>query len=327
MRSLKDFYVWVRTHVVSNNTYNIAARDLTGSISSQTHRGDVVVVANSVETTRFVMKKESKARTPIKEKINVLIKNSSLAQASYTDQVYLNCEEDLMSVMERYSAYVKLPNNQHILIRPILSIDKYVMKKKLSDGSVCQQSLNFRFNTTIPIVSNMILDYLCNVDHDCHLAFSVFMECDEKYSNGSSDWDGVGCGRIIQDRETPDMCEWSMLVIDKAQGIKVGGCLLYFLSHLATSFSLSRMMAVVHSDNYTVLHWLRKLHSMCLNKDGCLYWEFSNPISSEWIEESDTRLTLEKAAKGMGSLKDCLKAREFIRSDIRRLCQPPPPSN
>lgn len=137
-----------------------------------------------------------------------------------------------------------------------------IFKLVLANGEVSQESLSFRFNAVTNVVKDDMLRYFTNIDYDSHFAFGALIK------EGST-WKGVATARFIQDKDDPSVAEWAAIVLDAYHGQGIGSCLLYCIScvliflsplspQMAAHFDIQRLCAVVHHENYPVLHWMKK---------------------------------------------------------------------
>ena len=94
---------------------------------------------------------------------------------------------------------------------------------------------------------------------------------------------------------------------------------------MASHFDIKRLAAIVHQENYPVLHWMKKLDAWREAQRDWLdrrvkvmsshYWMFRTPISPKWISDERSREYLEKAACGLGHVDDnCM---EELRCCVR----------
>lgn len=95
---------------------------------------------------------------------------------------------------------------------------------------------------------------------------------------------------------------------------------------MASQFDYTRLCAIVHSDNYPVIHWMKKLsgsqeliHDWCVITAGMTcsrYWVFGVPIRDSWIADEAIRQRLVSAASGKGSIEpECMnEVRKSVRS-------------
>lgn len=125
-------------------------------------------------------------------------------------------------------------------------------------------SLSLRFNTVTTGVKEHMLKYFTNVDYDSHFAVSALVK-------DKGVWKGVATARIIEDADMEGLAEWAAIVLDDYHGMGIGSSLLYYISQvdvmwrsdlqMASHFCLRQLCAIVHSDNYPVLNWMKKLNS------------------------------------------------------------------
>ncbi|CBK25234.2 uncharacterized protein [Blastocystis hominis] len=210
-------------------------------------------------------------------------------------------ESDFAFAISKYCAHVRLWNGLEVLIRPILPVDIDRMKESvfhvLSNGEVSQESLSLRFNAVTNVVKDDMLRYFTNIDYDSHFAFAALIK------EGST-WKGVATARIIQDKDDSSVAEWAAIVLDAYHGMGIGSCLLYCLSCMASHFDIRRLCAVVHHENYPVLHWMKKASAYQEFYRDCRFWMFETPLNKTWIPSDEVRERLERAAHGKGGVED-----------------------
>ncbi|KAK8827563.1 hypothetical protein WA577_007110 [Blastocystis sp. JDR] len=218
-------------------------------------------------------------------------------------------EEDFVYALSTYCTQFTLQNGMEVLIRPILPCDIVRMREILSNGEISQMSLSLRFNTVTTGVKEHMLKYFTNVDYDSHFAVSALVK-------DKGVWKGVATARIIEDADMEGLAEWAAIVLDDYHGMGIGSSLLYYISQMASHFCLRQLCAIVHSDNYPVLHWMKKLNSTQELMHDCRYWVFNVPIADSWILNDEVRLRIVNAASGKGFIEEeCMnEVRKSVQS-------------
>lgn len=83
---------------------------------------------------------------------------------------------------------------------------------------------------------------------------------------------------------------------------------------MAHHFDIKQLEAIVHDENYPVLHWMKKVNACRRLHGDSRYWVFQTPLSDDWLKDK-TRDSIQRAACGDGSLdEECL---EELRRAIR----------
>lgn len=84
---------------------------------------------------------------------------------------------------------------------------------------------------------------------------------------------------------------------------------------MAHHFDINELAAIVHDENYPVLHWMKKVNACRRLHRGSRYWVFQTPLSDDWLKDEKTRDSIQRAACGNGSVdEECL---EELRRAIR----------
>ena len=84
---------------------------------------------------------------------------------------------------------------------------------------------------------------------------------------------------------------------------------------MAHHFDISELAAIVHDENYPVLHWMKKVNASRRLHRGSRYWVFPTPLSDDWLRDVKTRDSVQRAACGNGGVEEeCL---EELRRAIR----------
>ncbi|KAK8813248.1 hypothetical protein WA158_002840 [Blastocystis sp. Blastoise] len=204
---------------------------------------------------------------------------------------------ELVKAIVPYCAHILLTNNKSLdlFLRPILPTDAKKCQKVISSKEISTNSLFLRFNRPIFEVPISLLTYLTNIDYEYHFAVAAGMIVNGK-------WELCGVARFIQERDDPQMAEWSAIVSDKYHGNRIGSSMLYYISRVAYSRGIRSFYAIVNPRNTTVLHWMTKLKGKLVQYRGVNVWTFTIPIYTEWILNEDVKQGIERSSSGSNLL-------------------------
>lgn len=89
---------------------------------------------------------------------------------------------------------------------------------------------------------------------------------------------------------------------------------------MAHHFDIKQLEAIVHDENYPVLHWMKKVNATRQLRGDSRYWVFHTPLGDDWLKDGSARDSLRRAACGDGSVdEECLEElRRTIRSEGER---------
>ena len=89
---------------------------------------------------------------------------------------------------------------------------------------------------------------------------------------------------------------------------------------MAHHFDIKQLEAIVHDENYPVLHWMKKVNATRQLRDDSRYWVFHTPLGDDWLKDGSARDSIRRAACGDGSVdEECLEElRRTIRSEGER---------
>lgn len=143
-----------------------------------------------------------------------------------------------------------LPDGRPVALRPVVSEDR----RRLADGfqELSETSRRLRFLGAVSELSPATLHYLTDVDHVDHVAWGALDLHDPLVP-------GFGVGRFIRLVEAPTVAEFSVTVLDSAQGRGVGQTLLALLCVLAPTLGIDTLLGVVARENDVMVAWLRRL--------------------------------------------------------------------
>lgn len=150
---------------------------------------------------------------------------------------------------------VTTKSNQRFIVRPIKSGDKNELQNALLKLS--SQSKSQRFFAMKNSFNDEELQFLTNVDDFNHLAY-VAIHIDEK----NNSLEGAGVIRAIRLKDFPHQAEIAMTIIDKYQGLGLGGKLLSLLSDRAKEKSITEFVGSLQRTNTAMLRLLAKFSKL-----------------------------------------------------------------
>ena len=135
-------------------------------------------------------------------------------------------------------------------LRPVVPADRDRLARGFAELS--EESRRLRFLGSVSTLSDAALRYLTDVDHVDHVAWGALDLSDP-------DAPGFGVGRWIRLTTAPDLAEFSVTVLDTAQGLGVGKLLLAVLSVVAEDGGVRALRGLVGRENERMTTWLRRL--------------------------------------------------------------------
>lgn len=167
-----------------------------------------------------------------------------------------------MKYTAEYREPVVLADGTALLLRAIQPSDKAGLVEGFARLSV--ESRRRRFFTTKTALSEQELHYLTECDGINHFAIVALHDA------GGPDQEGVGVARLVRLRETPQVAELAIVVLDDWQRRGIGSLLLERLIGAASERKVERIRAVALADNHEIRSLLAR-HAEDLeelNEDG-----------------------------------------------------------
>lgn len=155
---------------------------------------------------------------------------------------------------------ITVKDNHHFIIRPIKSDDQKELQNALLKLS--SQSKSQRFFAMKNSFSEDELKFLTNVDDYQHIAY-VAIHVDAE----TEDLEGAGVIRAIRDQKFSDRAEIAMTIIDKYQGLGLGGRLLELLSLRAEEKDIHAFTGSLQRTNTAMLRLLTKFSELNTSSD------------------------------------------------------------
>ena len=152
----------------------------------------------------------------------------------------------------------ELDDGAPVALRPIVPSDR--VRLLAAFGQLSEASRRFRFLGSVPSLSDAQLRYLTDTDGVDHVAWGALDLAD-------LDAPGFGVGRWIRLEDAPGVAEFSLTVLDDAQGRGVGQLLLATLALEAGRLGVSTLRGYVGRENSRMTTWLRRLGAVATD-DG-----------------------------------------------------------
>lgn len=155
---------------------------------------------------------------------------------------------------------ITVKDNHHFIIRPIRGEDQKELQNALLKLS--SQSKSQRFFAMKNSFNEEELNFLTNVDDYFHMAY-VAIHVDSE----TEDLEGAGVIRAIREKLHPHQAEIAMTIIDKYQGIGLGGRLLELISLRAEEKGVTEFTGSLQRTNTAMLRLLTKFSALTTTSD------------------------------------------------------------
>lgn len=153
---------------------------------------------------------------------------------------------------------VELQDGTYARLRLLRPEDRDLLSKGFDRLS--PESRYTRFLGIKPRLTDKDLDYLCDVDHQSHIAIGAVA------TDGET---GMGVARCVRLDEQGDIAEAAVTVIDACQGKGLGHILLDRLVHAAVERGIRRFRNTVFAENKAMLALIRDLgDANVVERDG-----------------------------------------------------------
>ncbi|HEX7860013.1 MAG TPA: GNAT family N-acetyltransferase [Verrucomicrobiae bacterium] len=156
---------------------------------------------------------------------------------------------------------VRLRDGSRAHIRPVRSEDKNRIQCGMKLLSA--ESRYLRFFNDAQELSPKFLQYLTEVDQHDHVAWIAV-------NPDRAGEPGMGIARFVRLSDEPHTAEIALTVVDEFQGLGLGAALLNILLVRAEQLGIRTLRAVVLPENYTVVHWMRRLGATSTLQDGLI---------------------------------------------------------
>ena len=165
-----------------------------------------------------------------------------------------------------------LRDGRPVALRPIEPADRDRLRAGFD--ALSEDSKRLRFLGATSALSDRTLRYFTEVDGHDHVAW-VALDLDYPEAPG------FGVGRFVRFEAEPEVAEFSLTVVDSAQGHGVGQLLLAVLVALAPAADVAVLRGVVGRENETMTRWLRRLGATAADDGQDLLMDLALPIDPD----------------------------------------------
>ncbi len=162
-----------------------------------------------------------------------------------------------------------LHDGRPVALRPVVPADR----RRLVAGfeQLSQDSRRLRFLGSVSSLSDMQLAYLTEVDGHDHVAWGALDLTHPEVP-------GFGVGRFVRLGPDADVAEFSLTVLDTAQGLGVGQLLLAVLAVVAPTVGVATLRGVVGRENERMTAWLLRLGAAAHGDGQDLVMDIALPV-------------------------------------------------
>ncbi len=162
-----------------------------------------------------------------------------------------------------------LHDGRPVALRPVVAADRH----RLADGfdQLSPDSRRLRFLGSVSSLSESQLAYLTEVDGHDHVAWGAL-------DLTHPELPGFGVGRFVRLAPDADVAEFSLTVLDTAQGLGVGQLLLAVLAVAAPAVGIRTLRGVVGRENDRMTAWLLRLGATAQGDGQDLVMDLSLPV-------------------------------------------------
>lgn len=188
-----------------------------------------------------------------------------------------------------------LRDGRPVALRPVVPQDRV----RLAEGfeELSQESRRLRFLGSVSTLSEAQLRYLTEVDGVDHVAWGAL-------DLTQPDAPGFGVGRFIRLGRGSDVAEFSLTVLDTAQGLGVGQLLLAVLAVVAPTVGVGTLRGVVGRENDRMSAWMFRLNAQLVASEPELTLDLHLPVdasvSPSAAEFAETAAQIRAAMDGEG---------------------------
>ena len=166
-----------------------------------------------------------------------------------------------------------LRDGRPVALRPVVPEDR----ARLAEGfdELSRESRRLRFLGSVSTLSDAQLRYLTEVDGTDHVAWGALDLTDHARP-------GFGVGRFIRLGAGSRVAEFSLTVLDTAQGLGVGQLLLAVLAAVAPGVGVDTLRGVVGSENERMSAWMFRLGAEAAAGGSELTFDLRLPVDPAW---------------------------------------------
>ncbi len=198
-----------------------------------------------------------------------------------------------------------LRDGRPVALRPVVAADRH----RLADGfdRLSPDSRRLRFLGSVSSLSEAQLAYLTDVDGHDHVAWGALDLTDPSSP-------GFGVGRFVRLEPDGDVAEFSLTVLDTAQGLGVGQLLLAVLAVVAPAVGIGTLRGVVGRENDRMTAWMLRLGATARGDGQDLVLDLALPVDPA---------TSDSAADFVGTADQIRAAMRDAFGDLSQAYAPP----
>ena len=185
-----------------------------------------------------------------------------------------------------------LRDGHPVALRPVVPEDRDRLRAGFDELSAASRRL--RFLGAVSHLSDAHLRYLTEVDGHDHVAWGA-LDLDAPAAPG------FGVGRFVRLEAEPDVAEFSLTVLDTAQGLGVGQLLLAVLAVEARRVGVRALRGVVGRENDRMTAWLHRLGAASHGDGQDLVMDVPVPV------DPDTSPSAADFAETVGQVQEALE--------------------
>ncbi|MEM1116649.1 MAG: GNAT family N-acetyltransferase, partial [Bacteroidota bacterium] len=162
-----------------------------------------------------------------------------------------------------------LRDGRPVALRPVMPSDRDRLRAGFEELSV--ESRRLRFLGSVSSLHDAQLRYLTEVDHVDHVAWGALDLADPEAP-------GFGVGRFVRLDDDPEVAEFSLTVLDTAQGLGVGQLLLATLAVVGQVLDVRVLRGLVARENDKMTAWMRRLGARATPDGQDLVMDLAIPL-------------------------------------------------
>ena len=170
-----------------------------------------------------------------------------------------------------------LRDGRPVALRPVVPSDSARLAAGFDELSAV--SRRHRFLGSVSTLSEDHLRYLTHVDGRDHVAWGALDLSDPEAP-------GFGVGRFVRLHGDPTVAEFSLTVLDTAQGLGVGQLLLAVLAVVAPTVEVETLRGVIGRENDRMTRWMRRLGATSTSDRQDIVMDVQLPVDPAMSESA-----------------------------------------
>ena len=192
-----------------------------------------------------------------------------------------------------------LRDGRPVALRPVVPADRDRLAEGFEELSVASRRM--RFLGSVSSLSEEHLRYFTEIDGYDHVAWGALDLSDP-------DAPGFGVGRFVRLARQPTVAEFSLTVLDTAQGLGVGQLLLATLAVEAPRVGVETLQGVIGRENARMTAWMRRLGAKSAGSGQDLVMDLDLPV------DPATSPSAESFVATTEQIRDAMRAAGFTLS-------------